>query len=467
MLKKVNTLLLFLILLVLVAGLVLSQAGSINQLDPLIEQGSTNFDTLELGDGTAAAPALTFASDTDTGFYRIGANNIGWAQGGSLAFDINSGGGIDFVEAINQTLVNAASGSANPYDWTGTLGIMNGSDSFAVLDLNFTNADHTGSSNTVRGLDISGLTGDTHAQENAIELGAGWDLDIDGATSLELGVDNTAVVTVKDPAAADGGTTTDSVEIALTTPVDTTGTNTHNGLDVAVTVGNASGGTNTINAINVTNITGDAQVTERGVHIGTGYDVGLNVAGGGAVIVGTVTVDTGEIGAGEVADVVRYINFPLNGFIECQTDAGALIGFDTTADALPDYVNSATDGTGLVIRFDDTGSSEDQGSEICNQFTVPADYVSGGAFVIRALKDAHAGATEVLNCAVSVNGAALQAAGTTTTTASASTSYTCTPTIASLAAGDSVSFYLSITSGTTMDDGVDIASVSFSYTATQ
>lgn len=190
--------------------------------------------------------------------------------------------------------------------------------------------------------------------------------------------------------------------------------------------------------------------------------------GGGLTIsAGTVSLPTGEIGAGEIADVTRRVNIPLNAFIECQTDAGALLGFDTTADALPDFVNSATDGTGFVIRFDDTGSSEDQGTEICSQLSVPADYASGGVFIIRALKDAHTAATEVLNCAVSVNGGALETAGTTTTTASATTSYTCTPTIAALASNDSLSFYLSITSDSTMNDLVDIASVAFSYTATQ
>lgn len=182
---------------------------------------------------------------------------------------------------------------------------------------------------------------------------------------------------------------------------------------------------------------------------------------------GALAVAAGSISAAEIANVTRYVNVPLYSFIECQTDAGAAIGFDTTADALPDFVNSATDGTGLVLRFDDTGSSEDQATEVCSQLTVPADYASGGAFQIRALKDAHTAATEIINCAVSVNGAALETAGTVTTTAAATTSYTCTPTIAALAANDSLSFYLSITSGTTMNDIVDLAAVAFTYVATQ
>lgn len=197
------------------------------------------------------------------------------------------------------------------------------------------------------------------------------------------------------------------------------------------------------------------------------YIEGTLEVDGAATFDGAVTLPSGDVSASEIANVVRYVPIPLMSFIECDTDAGALIGFDTTADALPDFVNSATDGTGFVLRFDDTGSSEDQSTSVCAQVLVPADYASGGAFEIRALKDAHTAATEVLNCAVSVNGAALQAAGTTTTSASASTAYACTPTIASLAANDSLSFHLYITSDSTMNDIVDIAAVAFFYTATQ
>lgn len=41
-------------------------------------------------DGAVGTPAYSFASDPDTGFYRIGANNIGIAAGGTKYVDINS-----------------------------------------------------------------------------------------------------------------------------------------------------------------------------------------------------------------------------------------------------------------------------------------------------------------------------------------------------------------------------------------
>lgn len=99
------------------------------------------------------------------------------------------------------TVVNAASGSANPWDWTGTLGIMDGSDDFTVIDINVTNADHTGSSNTVQAIDINGITGDAHATETGIKIGAGWDVGIDSASPALLHVLATDTITCA------GGTT--------------------------------------------------------------------------------------------------------------------------------------------------------------------------------------------------------------------------------------------------------------------
>jgi hypothetical protein len=45
---------------------------------------------IELQDGTAAAPSLFFVSDTDTGLFRVGANTLGIAVGGTQAAAISS-----------------------------------------------------------------------------------------------------------------------------------------------------------------------------------------------------------------------------------------------------------------------------------------------------------------------------------------------------------------------------------------
>jgi hypothetical protein len=92
----------------------------------------------------------------------------------------------NFAGAVNLTQVNAASGSANPFDYTGTLGIMNGSDNFTLWDVNITNADHTGSSNYVYGIDVANITGDDHATEVFLQIGTGWDLGIVSNSAVEI-----------------------------------------------------------------------------------------------------------------------------------------------------------------------------------------------------------------------------------------------------------------------------------------
>jgi hypothetical protein len=74
--------------------------------------------------------------------------------------------------------VNAAGGSANALTLSGTLGIMDGSDIFRGIYLNYTNADHTGSSNNIYGILINDITGDSEADEVALKIGLGWDYGI-------------------------------------------------------------------------------------------------------------------------------------------------------------------------------------------------------------------------------------------------------------------------------------------------
>jgi len=50
----------------------------------------------KLSNGAIGANAITFSSDTDTGIYRIGANNLGVACGGAVGLDIKDSGVIVF-----------------------------------------------------------------------------------------------------------------------------------------------------------------------------------------------------------------------------------------------------------------------------------------------------------------------------------------------------------------------------------
>lgn len=193
----------------------------------------------------------------------------------------------------------------------------------------------------------------------------------------------------------------------------------------------------------------------------------LTIADGGvATFTGNPVVPTGSVSSAEVADVSRAVNLPLRSWYDCDTNAGADLGFSETGDALPDFSNSSTDGLGMVILFDDTGGTPDVGSEICSNLVVPPDYASGGALLVRALKDTHTGVAEWLNAKVSINGAALGTGSAATTSGTATTAYTLTP-AGTYSAGASVSATVWLTSTGTISDTVSIAGVEWVYTATQ
>lgn len=127
---------------------------------------------------------------------------LAYIQGGTMTFTYKTmtsptlAGTIPVTGATNYTQVNAAGGSANPWDYTGTLGVMNGSDDFTLLDVNLTNVDHTGSSNVVKVLDIANITGDAHATETAISIGTGWDIGIATSSPLVVGAAGDAVTLI-------------------------------------------------------------------------------------------------------------------------------------------------------------------------------------------------------------------------------------------------------------------------------
>src|SRR3990167_3588237 len=122
---------------------------------------------------------------------------------------------------------------------------------------------------------------DLNGEADALVLDTDGDTTISAPSDDQIDIELKSVdhIVIKAVATADSATTTNIVEIAATTPVDTTGTNEHNALNIDLEIGNASGGTNTVNAIKIDNITGDAQVTETGLMVGTGFDVGIDMQG--------------------------------------------------------------------------------------------------------------------------------------------------------------------------------------------
>jgi hypothetical protein len=127
----------------------------------------------------------------------------------------------------------------------------------------------------------SGQVADLNGEADALVLDADADTTISSPTDDQIDIELNSVdhIVLKCVATADAATTRNIMEIAFTSPVDTTGTNEHNALNIDIEIGNASGGTNTVNAIKIDNITGDAQVTETGILLGTGFDVGIDMQG--------------------------------------------------------------------------------------------------------------------------------------------------------------------------------------------
>ncbi|HCB22413.1 TPA: hypothetical protein DEP06_01215, partial [Candidatus Daviesbacteria bacterium] len=82
---------------------------------------------IQLADGTAAAPSLTFTNDTDTGLYRIGSNSIGLITGGSATsgITINSSGnvGIGTINPTTALYVVGAGTVTSDLTVNGTVGI--------------------------------------------------------------------------------------------------------------------------------------------------------------------------------------------------------------------------------------------------------------------------------------------------------------------------------------------------------
>jgi hypothetical protein len=69
----------------------------LNPLPQRLDTGATaTFAGLLADDGTAAAPSISFAADTDTGFYRAGTNSVGISCGGVEGFRVLVSGGTTF-----------------------------------------------------------------------------------------------------------------------------------------------------------------------------------------------------------------------------------------------------------------------------------------------------------------------------------------------------------------------------------
>lgn len=65
-------------------------------------------------DGTASAPAVAFSGDTNTGIYRIGADNLGVSTGGALRLDINTARVLSALPIVAVSVQWAPGATAKP-----------------------------------------------------------------------------------------------------------------------------------------------------------------------------------------------------------------------------------------------------------------------------------------------------------------------------------------------------------------
>jgi hypothetical protein len=85
----------------------------LNTLPQRLDPGATpTFTGLLTGDGTAAAPSLSFSADTDTGFYRHSANIVGFGAAGARTLLFGTGGNIFGASTDNLQYVSMPTSGA-------------------------------------------------------------------------------------------------------------------------------------------------------------------------------------------------------------------------------------------------------------------------------------------------------------------------------------------------------------------
>lgn len=182
-------------------------------------------------------------------------------------------------------------------------------------------------------LHIDGATGDIDSEG---DLDFAGDVEIGGVQVFDLNEFGTATITTD--------TTEYLFEIYDSTPVMTGGTNSLAGLNIDLGIGNSTAGTNSIYGILVDGITADAQNTETGVSIGSGWDVALDVDG-------AVTIDGGLTNIGGATGGVADGDNDLLVTAVLEVDGELELDGTLDADSTSDFADTATfsKGSGNAI----------------------------------------------------------------------------------------------------------------------
>lgn len=174
---------------------------------------------LPLANGTVGAPALAFSSDTDSGWYRIGSNEIGLSLGGSKIVDYSAAG----VAVTGTFSATGATGLGDGTVGTPALNFVSDTDSglyriganeigvavngAKVLDVATTGLTVTGAlSNTTSGVTTTGT----------IELGAASDTTIARASAGVISVEGSNVLMASNVAVQSDMETATSTSLLVT-----------------------------------------------------------------------------------------------------------------------------------------------------------------------------------------------------------------------------------------------------------
>jgi hypothetical protein len=174
-------------------------------------------------------------------------------------------------------------------DGTDTIAAMDGSDTYAMLKIDFTNADHTGSSNNLYAISIDGITGDAQASEYGLYFGEGWDIEIYTADSQAIWrfANNSEVVIadqgskslfyVRDNNAAT--LSVDATEVDLTLAA-MNGGDTVRALLLDIINADHTGTGNSLYGLAIDGIAGDPDATQYAIHLDdTGWNSSLFIEG--------------------------------------------------------------------------------------------------------------------------------------------------------------------------------------------
>jgi hypothetical protein len=330
------------------------------------------------GNGSVSAPYYTFASDTDLGFYRIGANNLGLTVGGTKLLDygaatlgltgaLTTSGIISVDDATEST-----SGTTGSIHTDGGLGVAKklhviGTTTHGGDVLSDTDSTDSLGSTGVRWLklwvDSIQTTANTDIAGNLTVTG---NLTVNGTT-----VTNDATNTeIKDPLIElNSGATSNANDLGLLMERGSTGDNIFMGWDES---GDYFGfGTTTATADSTGNISYSlAQARFAGLNLsGTSADLGavttIDINGGtvdGAVIGGAAAAAITGTTLTANTSITLATGGAMTGVLDSDAMSGTSAALLSTSESIKAYVDNNAPENGVKFAFESTTTDTDQGA---------------------------------------------------------------------------------------------------------